>query len=119
VCVFGCGGDRDPAKRPMMGAIAARLADEVVVTSDNPRGESPQSIVDQIVVGMAGAKVPVRAIVDRRAAIAEALAKAAPEDVVLIAGKGHEDYQEVQGVRLPFSDIEEARAGLAKRGVRP
>ena len=119
VCVFGCGGDRDPGKRPLMGAIAARLADEVVVTSDNPRGESPQSIVDQIVVGMAAARVPVRAIVDRRAAIAEVLAKAAPEDVVLIAGKGHEDYQEVQGVRLPFSDIEEARAGLAKRGGRP
>jgi UDP-N-acetylmuramoyl-L-alanyl-D-glutamate--2,6-diaminopimelate ligase len=119
VCVFGCGGDRDPAKRPMMGAIAARLADEVVVTSDNPRGESPQSIVDQIVVGMAAAKVPVRVIVDRRAAIADVLARVAPEDVVLVAGKGHEDYQEVQGVRLPFSDVEEARAGLAKRRAGP
>jgi UDP-N-acetylmuramoyl-L-alanyl-D-glutamate--2,6-diaminopimelate ligase len=119
VCVFGCGGDRDPTKRPMMGEVAARLADAVVVTSDNPRGEAPQAIVDQILAGMADARAAVRAIVDRRAAIAEALAQAGPADVVLLAGKGHEDYQEVRGERLPFSDAEEARAGLDKRGRNP
>jgi len=115
LCVFGCGGDRDAGKRPLMGGIAARLADEVVVTSDNPRTEDPRRIVVQILAGAAGG-VPVRAIVDRRAAIAEVLAAAQPDDVVLIAGKGHEDYQEIGRERLPFSDIEEARRALSKRG---
>jgi UDP-N-acetylmuramoyl-L-alanyl-D-glutamate--2,6-diaminopimelate ligase len=115
-CVFGCGGDRDATKRPLMGAIAARLADDVIVTSDNPRTEDPQAIVDQIVAG-AGGGAPVRSIVDRRVAIAEALRAADARDVVLVAGKGHEDYQEIGGQRLPFSDIEEALAALVKRGA--
>ena len=115
-CVFGCGGDRDATKRPLMGEIAARLADAVVVTSDNPRGEDPQAIVDQVADGAFDGN-PVAKIVDRRAAIAQVMAGAAPEDVVLIAGKGHEDYQEINGERLPFSDVEEALAGLKKRGL--
>jgi UDP-N-acetylmuramoyl-L-alanyl-D-glutamate--2,6-diaminopimelate ligase len=118
LCVFGCGGDRDATKRPLMGGIAARLADEVVVTSDNPRTEDPQAIVDQIVAGAYGG-APVRAVVDRRAAIAEVLAGADPRDVVLLAGKGHEDYQEIGRERLPFSDLDEARKALEKRGGSP
>jgi UDP-N-acetylmuramoyl-L-alanyl-D-glutamate--2,6-diaminopimelate ligase len=114
-CVFGCGGDRDATKRPLMGAIAARLADAVVVTSDNPRTEDPAAIVAQIAAG-AAADAPVRCIVERRAAIAAALREAAANDVVLVAGKGHEDYQEIGGRRLPFSDLDEARAALALRG---
>jgi UDP-N-acetylmuramoyl-L-alanyl-D-glutamate--2,6-diaminopimelate ligase len=115
-CVFGCGGDRDATKRPLMGEIAARLADAVVVTSDNPRTEDPQKIVDQIADGAFDGN-PVRKIVDRRDAIAQVLAAAAPEDVVLIAGKGHEDYQEIGGERLPFSDVAQALAALAQRGA--
>ena len=115
-CVFGCGGDRDATKRPLMGGIAARLADAVVVTSDNPRTEDPQSIVDQVAAGATGG-APVQVIVDRRAAIAQVLAAADARDVVLVAGKGHEDYQEINGVRQHFSDVEEALAGLEKRGL--
>jgi UDP-N-acetylmuramoyl-L-alanyl-D-glutamate--2,6-diaminopimelate ligase len=115
-CVFGCGGDRDATKRPLMGGIAARGADRAVVTSDNPRMEDPRTIVDQVAAGAAGA-ANVDVIVDRREAIARTLAQAAPEDVVLIAGKGHEDYQEIAGVRHPFSDADEARAALAKRAA--
>jgi len=114
-CVFGCGGDRDATKRPLMGEIAARLADQAVVTSDNPRGEDPRKIVDQVADGAFDGN-PVVRIVDRREAIAQVLAGADANDVVLIAGKGHEDYQEIQGVRLPFSDVQEALAGLKKRG---
>ncbi|WP_295523994.1 UDP-N-acetylmuramoyl-L-alanyl-D-glutamate--2,6-diaminopimelate ligase [uncultured Pseudacidovorax sp.] len=113
-CVFGCGGDRDPGKRPLMGDIAERGADRVVVTSDNPRSESPQAIVDQIVAGLA-APHAARVVVDRTAAIAEAIAQAAAQDVVLLAGKGHEDYQEVAGRRLPFSDRAQAQTALAAR----
>ena len=115
-CVFGCGGDRDATKRPLMGEIAARLADAVVVTSDNPRTEDPAKIVDQVADGAFDGN-PVVKIVDRRLAIAQVLAEAGADDVVLIAGKGHEDYQEVMGVRQPFSDVEEALAGLKKRGL--
>jgi UDP-N-acetylmuramyl-tripeptide synthetase len=115
-CVFGCGGDRDATKRPLMGEIAAGLADAVVVTSDNPRTEDPQKIVDQVADGAFDGN-PVVKIVDRRAAIAQVLAGAGANDVVLIAGKGHEDYQEINGQRLPFSDVEEALAGLKKRGL--
>ena len=115
-CVFGCGGDRDATKRPLMGEIAARLADAVVVTSDNPRGEDPQKIVDQVADGAFDGN-PVVKIVDRREAIAKVLAEAGANDVVLIAGKGHEDYQEIQGVRQPFSDVEEALVALNKRGL--
>ena len=115
-CVFGCGGDRDATKRPLMGGIAARLADAVVVTSDNPRTEDAQEIVDQVAAGATGG-APVQVIVDRRAAIAQVLADADARDVVLVAGKGHEDYQEINGVRQHFSDVEEALAGLKQRGL--
>jgi UDP-N-acetylmuramoyl-L-alanyl-D-glutamate--2,6-diaminopimelate ligase len=100
--VFGCGGDRDSGKRPQMGAIAERLADRVVLTDDNPRSERGDAIVQDILAGCKGGKTFVQR--DRRLAIAYALERAGPEDVVLVAGKGHEDYQEIGGARLPFSD---------------
>jgi len=109
VCVFGCGGDRDPGKRPLMGAIAARLADSTIITSDNPRSEDPSEIIAQIAAG-AGSKV--RTIVDRAQAIKVAIAEARTGDIVLIAGKGHERYQEIGIERLPFSDAETARRCL-------
>jgi UDP-N-acetylmuramoyl-L-alanyl-D-glutamate--2,6-diaminopimelate ligase len=111
-CVFGCGGDRDRAKRPQMGAIAARLADHVLVTSDNPRSEDPQTIIDEIVRGTDhGPLVAVE--VDRRAAIGQAVAAAKPGDVVVIAGKGHEQGQEFAGgEKLPFDDVTVAREAL-------
>lgn len=114
VCVFGCGGNRDASKRPLMGAISERLADRTVITSDNPRHEVPQAILADIVAGLAR---PADALVieDRRDAIARAIAEAGPRDVVVIAGKGHEDYQDVAGTKQPFSDIEEAQRSLAKR----
>lgn len=113
-CVFGCGGNRDAGKRPLMGRIAQAGADEVVVTSDNPRGEQPQAIIDDILRGMTpDAHWHVQA--DRAAAIDEVVLRAASQDVVLLAGKGHEDYQEVAGVKLPFLDAAHARAALAKR----
>lgn len=102
-CVFGCGGDRDAGKRPLMGGIATRLADRVIVTDDNPRNESPQKIVADILAGCAGEK-PVKVIHDRRQAIMAAIADARPGDVVLIAGKGHETYQEIAGEKKSFSD---------------
>ena len=114
-CVFGCGGDRDQRKRPLMGALAQRLADRVVATSDNPRNEAPAFILLQIVAGFAGSQDKVRVIEDRRAAIAHAVRHAGPHDVILVAGKGHEDYQEIAGVKHPFSDVEEALAALAAR----
>lgn len=113
-CVFGCGGNRDAAKRPLMGAAAQQRADRVLVTSDNPRGEDPAGIIHQILQGCV-AGLTVQAEPDRAAAIALALREAAAEDVVLIAGKGHEDYQETAGERRPFSDMEHARAALARR----
>ena len=113
-CVFGCGGNRDATKRPLMGAIAAHRADHVVLTSDNPRGEAPGHILAQILAGSVG-RDDVAVIEDRSEAIAHAVAAASAQDVVLLAGKGHEDYQEVQGVRLPFSDAVEAAAALARR----
>ena len=113
-CVFGCGGDRDASKRPLMGAIAERLADHVVLTSDNPRSEAPAFILSQILVGVIGHD-DVDVIEDRRAAIAYAVATADARDVVLVAGKGHEDYQEVAGVRHPFDDVAVARTLLAAR----
>jgi UDP-N-acetylmuramoyl-L-alanyl-D-glutamate--2,6-diaminopimelate ligase len=117
VCVFGCGGDRDPGKRPLMGEAAARLADHVVVTSDNPRTEDPHAIIAAIVAG-AGRKAD--AIEDRQVAIFSAIHQARPADVVLLAGKGHETYQEIAGVRHPFSDREVATAALAQwDGAKP
>jgi UDP-N-acetylmuramoyl-L-alanyl-D-glutamate--2,6-diaminopimelate ligase len=112
VCVFGCGGNRDPGKRPQMGAIAERLADGVVVTSDNPRHEPPAEILQQIVAGL---QRPGDALVveDRRDAIARSVREADARDVVLIAGKGHEDYQEIAGVKHAFSDVVEAAKALS------
>jgi UDP-N-acetylmuramoyl-L-alanyl-D-glutamate--2,6-diaminopimelate ligase len=116
LCVFGAGGDRDRGKRPLMGAVAAALADVAVVTSDNPRSEDPEAIVAEIVGGMAGAEAEV--VVDRRAAIARAIELAAPGDVVVIAGKGHEQGQELAGgVKVPFDDVEVAREALRARLV--
>ncbi len=112
VCIFGCGGNRDPGKRPQMGDVAARRADAVILTSDNPRDEDPQAILADIVRGAPGA----RTIADRGEAIRAALAEADARDVVLIAGKGHESYQEIAGRRLPFSDVDCAVAALAGRG---
>ncbi len=116
-CVFGCGGNRDATKRPLMGAIAAAAADRVVVTSDNPRDEEPQTILAEIVAGIGGMAVPGDSAVieDRRAAIRHAVHSALPGDVVLLAGKGHEDYQEMAGVKRPFSDLVEAQAALMSR----
>ncbi|RCX10769.1 UDP-N-acetylmuramoyl-L-alanyl-D-glutamate--2,6-diaminopimelate ligase [Extensimonas vulgaris] len=114
-CVFGCGGERDAGKRPQMGAVAQHRADWVVVTSDNPRGEDPAAIIHQILLGTIAGET-VRAEPDRAAAIALALAEADAADVVLIAGKGHEDYQEIAGRRVPFSDLAQAQAALAARG---
>jgi UDP-N-acetylmuramyl-tripeptide synthetase len=118
-CVFGCGGNRDATKRPLMGALAQRLADQVVITSDNPRFEAPAFILLQIVAGLAGSQERVKVMADRRAAIAHAVRSADARDVILIAGKGHEDYQEIQGVKHHFSDVEEASAALALREGTP
>jgi UDP-N-acetylmuramoyl-L-alanyl-D-glutamate--2,6-diaminopimelate ligase len=102
-CVFGCGGDRDPGKRPMMGSAAAELADEIILTDDNPRTEDPARIIEQIAAGI-DTDVPVRTIPERARAIATALAEAAAPDIVLIAGKGHEETQTYGTVAQPFSD---------------
>jgi len=109
IVVFGCGGDRDRGKRPLMGYIAAHLADLAIVTSDNPRSEDPVTIIDEIVVDAGDARGHLRIEPDRRVAIAEAIATAHPGDVVLIAGKGHERGQEIAGRILPFDDREVAR----------
>jgi UDP-N-acetylmuramoyl-L-alanyl-D-glutamate--2,6-diaminopimelate ligase len=111
-CVFGCGGDRDKTKRPLMGEIAARLADKVVVTSDNPRGENPQSIMDEILAGMADTRM-VTVLLDRRQAIVRALRDAGPQDCVLIAGKGHEEYQIIGDKKFHFSDQQEVKTFVA------
>ena len=110
--LFGCGGDRDPGKRAEMGTIACRFADRVIVTSDNPRSESPEAIIDAILLGCDDSPI-VEA--DRAAAIALAIAEAKVGDTVLIAGKGHETYQEIDGVRLPFNDAERAAQHLQQR----
>jgi UDP-N-acetylmuramoyl-L-alanyl-D-glutamate--2,6-diaminopimelate ligase len=115
ICVFGCGGDRDSGKRPLMGRIAGQLADLAIVTSDNPRSESPQSIIDGIVAGMAGLDFAVEA--DREQAIFRAIGAAKAGDVVLIAGKGHEPYQEIAGVRHSFSDFQVAARALEGKGA--
>jgi UDP-N-acetylmuramoyl-L-alanyl-D-glutamate--2,6-diaminopimelate ligase len=113
-CVFGCGGDRDASKRPLMAAVAEKNADRVVVTSDNPRSEKPEAIISQILAGLSHRdRVEVQA--DRARAIAESIAAAAPADVILLAGKGHEDYQEIAGVKHPFSDQAHATRALEAR----
>jgi UDP-N-acetylmuramoyl-L-alanyl-D-glutamate--2,6-diaminopimelate ligase len=125
VTVFGCGGDRDRTKRPLMGVVAARLSDVVVITSDNPRSEEPQRIIDEIKRGIpaggqsAGRASDIRSIVDRREAIERAVEQSEPGDVVLIAGKGHEKYQQIGDRVLPFDDGEIARRALARRRRRP
>lgn len=132
ILVFGCGGDRDAGKRPIMGEIAARLADRVIVTSDNPRTESPHAIAEQIVAGIGNLGYSpsasffsgpplherVRVELDRREAIYDAVAMAGANDVVLVAGKGHESYQEVDGVRHPFSDVDVATEALKRERRR-
>jgi UDP-N-acetylmuramyl-tripeptide synthetase len=109
ICVFGCGGNRDKGKRPLMGAAASNLADRVVVTSDNPRNEDPQDIISEVLEGMSG---NYETEPDRAAAIDLALQDAQAGDIVLIAGKGHEDYQEIAGVKYPFDDREVAKRVL-------
>jgi UDP-N-acetylmuramoyl-L-alanyl-D-glutamate--2,6-diaminopimelate ligase len=131
ITVFGCGGDRDTSKRPLMGAVAARLSDLVLITSDNPRSEDPQQIIEEIKRGivMPADRVPPKgqtgpkatpflAIVDRKAAIERAIQDARAGDLVLVAGKGHEQYQEIGGRVLPFDDVEVARGALEKRRAR-
>lgn len=128
ITVFGCGGDRDRAKRPLMGAVAARLSDLVIVTSDNPRSEDPEQIIDEVKRGIVmpadrtpphAARTPKStahlAISDRKAAIERAVHDARPGDLVLVAGKGHEKYQVIGDRTLPFDDVEVARAALARR----
>lgn len=104
ICVFGCGGDRDAGKRPLMGSVAANLCDAVWITSDNPRSEPALSIVEQIASGATG-RATVRQVVLRQEAIAQAIHNATQQDVILIAGKGHEAYQEIMGVKHPYSDL--------------
>ena len=115
--MFGCGGDRDPVKRPLMGEVASRLAGRVLITSDNPRSEDPQKIIDAIASGVpADFQQHVQQQADRAQAIAQAIAQAQPHDVVLIAGKGHEASQWVGSQRLPFSDQQHAQQALQSRG---
>jgi UDP-N-acetylmuramoyl-L-alanyl-D-glutamate--2,6-diaminopimelate ligase len=128
ITVFGCGGDRDRTKRPLMGAVAARLSDLVIITSDNPRSEDPDRIIDEVKRGIvlpadraggggprAPKSTPYLAISDRKTAIERAIRDAAAGDLVLIAGKGHEKYQVIGERTLPFDDVEVARAALARR----
>jgi len=110
ICVFGCGGDRDRGKRPMMGTVVSKLADVRIITSDNPRSEDPRAIIDAIITGMEG---EYQVIEDRAQAISKAIAAARENDTVLLAGKGHEDYQEINGERHPFSDSEIAHRALS------
>jgi UDP-N-acetylmuramoyl-L-alanyl-D-glutamate--2,6-diaminopimelate ligase len=119
ITVFGCGGDRDRSKRPLMGAVAMRLSDVVVVTSDNPRTEPPESIIEEIQLGMAGPRRGERhVVVDRREAISKAVDLAQPGDAVVIAGKGHETYQTIRDRNLPFDDRLVAREALARQLAR-
>ncbi|HEY2021168.1 UDP-N-acetylmuramoyl-L-alanyl-D-glutamate--2,6-diaminopimelate ligase [Paraburkholderia sp.] len=117
ICMFGCGGDRDATKRPLMGAIAERLADGLVITSDNPRSEDPLAIIEQIAAGMKDAST-ARRIEDRASAILQAIRGAAREDVIVLAGKGHEATQEIMGKKRVFSDQDHARLALAARATQ-
>jgi UDP-N-acetylmuramoyl-L-alanyl-D-glutamate--2,6-diaminopimelate ligase len=124
VTVFGCGGDRDRTKRPLMGVVAARLSDVVVITSDNPRSEDPRRIIDEIKRGIPATSQPggrvqdIRAVIDRREAIEQTIDRAESDDVVLIAGKGHEKYQQIGDRVLPFDDAAIAREALGRRRPR-
>lgn len=115
ICLFGCGGERDAGKRPMMGAVASKLADKVIVTSDNPRGEAPEAIIAEVVRGMQGA---YQLEPDRALAIELAIKTAQPGDIVLLAGKGHETYQEVAGIKQPFDDVLMANKALQQYQTR-
>ncbi|MEO6920092.1 MAG: UDP-N-acetylmuramoyl-L-alanyl-D-glutamate--2,6-diaminopimelate ligase [Collimonas sp.] len=116
-CVFGCGGDRDPGKRPQMGAVA-ELADHVIITSDNPRSEEPAAIIGQVLAGMTASRAAqAQTLEDRAAAILWGVRHAARVDVVLLAGKGHETYQEIKGKKLPFLDADHAALALAARAT--
>ena len=121
-CVFGCGGDRDPGKRPQMGAIS-QIARHVLVTSDNPRSEEPGAIIAQIVAGMdhshpsAHPASTFQTVEDRAGAILSAVRHAAKADVILVAGKGHEAYQEIKGRKMTFSDADHAALALAARAT--
>jgi UDP-N-acetylmuramyl-tripeptide synthetase len=114
-CVFGCGGNRDPLKRPLMAQAVQAGADQIILTSDSPRNELPQTIALQVMAGFAAGSKNIHQELDRKQAIRWAAQQAASSDVILIAGKGHEDYQEIAGVKHPFSDTKEARAALALR----
>jgi UDP-N-acetylmuramoyl-L-alanyl-D-glutamate--2,6-diaminopimelate ligase len=113
-CVIGCGGERDPGKRPLMAAAAQAMADQVVLTSDNPRSEAPEAIIHDMSQGLSSANSAV-IHVNRGDAIAWVMEQAHSKDVVLVAGKGHETYQEIQGVRHPFSDVEHVEKALQRR----
>ncbi len=117
ICVFGCGGNRDKGKRPLMGAIACQYADRVVVTSDNPRLEDPQSIINDIVINLAENEENLSIKVNRREAIRSAIINASAGDCVVVAGKGHEKTQEIMGELLPFNDYLESQAALHLRGA--
>ena len=112
LCLFGCGGERDAGKRPLMAAVVERLADAAVLTDDNPRGEDPASIRAQVLAGFS-ADAAVTEVAGRGAAIAQLIAQARRGDVIVLAGKGHEDYQEINQQRQHFSDIEQAEQALA------
>jgi len=114
ICVFGCGGDRDSGKRPLMGKVSSDLADQVIVTSDNPRSESPEVIIQAV---MQGVKQNAISIENRADAIGYAIKNARAGDVILLAGKGHENYQEIAGVKYPFSDVEMAQKMLQERAA--
>jgi UDP-N-acetylmuramoyl-L-alanyl-D-glutamate--2,6-diaminopimelate ligase len=119
ITVFGCGGDRDRSKRPLMGMVAARLSDRVVITSDNPRSEDPARIIDEIVLGTPQqGSAEIVTILDRREAIDDAIRRAGEGDVVLVAGKGHEKYQDIAGRVFPFDDVAVAREALAARRAK-
>jgi UDP-N-acetylmuramyl-tripeptide synthetase len=116
-CVLGCGGDRDAAKRPLMAAAAEQYAQHVVLTSDNPRSEDPQTILNHMLAGLQRASKAI-VMTDRAQAIAQTVQNARAQDVVLVAGKGHENYQEISGVKHPFSDVQHAREALQHRSEK-
>jgi UDP-N-acetylmuramoyl-L-alanyl-D-glutamate--2,6-diaminopimelate ligase len=116
ITVFGCGGDRDRSKRPLMASAAELLSDHVIVTSDNPRSEDPMAILREVEKGFRGTSYEVYA--QREAAIRRAVELAGPEDVILVAGKGHEDYQEIGGVKHPFDDVKVTSRAMASREIR-
>jgi UDP-N-acetylmuramoyl-L-alanyl-D-glutamate--2,6-diaminopimelate ligase len=118
ITVFGCGGERDRTKRPLMGAVAARLSDLVIITSDNPRGEDPMAIIEEIKRGLAPSATEHLVVPDRAVAIRKAVELARPADVILLAGKGHEKYQVIGDRSLPFDDVVMAQAALARRRAK-